>query len=614
MFFCSEEAPETALCRFAQQIQVIQRQISQQFYQMWVVPLEGVLDMTTLKTHEELQQDGILVPFNPKDGSAIFVSHQWAGVEHPDPHFEQFKVLQESLKNVLCGASTFHSNLSMELYMMPSEPISAKDLLARPLFIWYDYFSCPQCTSSSNDRDLAINSIPAFIEQCSFFVILCPNIRHIEKEELLNKSTWKKRGWCRLERACWEVSTHDSSRTLQISSATSLSVGATFDWVQAPVGEGEFTVESDRQRISQVLSGLVNHKLHIHLERGDLHQYRLLLNLQRVQFRHLAEPNRSFLPDFAKEEEADDDLCGVANFLYQNGFRCITERSDAGWTPICFAALDGEPRLMLKLIESHADVNASLTKPEPLLGFGVGTCCLSIAAYVKNNEALQLLISHRADLNHVDSFSATVAHWAAVGGNTEGLRILRDAGASFEGANVLGYSPFRMACSGGHVEAMKMLLAHTPLLEVDLGVHTAILHEGGYAEVLAVLLEENVDVDHQLSTSIFTGLGALLAGYSLIHRYKETTLSTYAYHHQQATPLMCSLLTGAYEATAMLMAAGARTELRNGRGKSALDLALETGAPGFILCALRGDCDACERLLSGYIEVAARHVLSTERV
>ncbi|CAK9101245.1 Ankyrin repeat and KH domain-containing protein 1 (HIV-1 Vpr-binding ankyrin repeat protein) (Multiple ankyrin repeats single KH domain) (hMASK) [Durusdinium trenchii] len=214
------------------------------------------------------------------------------------------------------------------------------------------------------------------------------------------------------------------------------------------------------------------------MERGDLHQYRLLLNLQRVQFRHLAEPNRSFLPDFAKEEEADDDLCGVANFLYQNGFRCITERSDAGWTPICFAALDGEPRLMLKLIESHADVNASLTKPEPLLGFGVGTCCLSIAAYVKNNEALQLLISHRADLNHVDSFSATVAHWAAVGGNTEGLRILRDAGASFEGANVLGYSPFRMACSGGHVEAMKMLLAHTPLLEVDLGVHTAILHEG----------------------------------------------------------------------------------------------------------------------------------------
>ncbi|CAK9101246.1 Retrovirus-related Pol polyprotein from transposon RE1 (Retro element 1) (AtRE1) [Includes: Protease RE1 [Durusdinium trenchii] len=140
------------------------------------------------------------------------------------------------------------------------------------------------------------------------------------------------------------------------------------------------------------------------------------------------------------------------------------------------------------------------------------------------------------------------------------------------------------------------------------------LEHGGYAEVLAVLLEENVDVDHQLSTSIFTGLGALLAGYSLIHRYKETTLSTYAYHHQQATPLMCSLLTGAYEATAMLMAAGARTELRNGRGKSALDLALETGAPGFILCALRGDCDACERLLSGYIEVAARHVLSTERV
>eukprot|EP00913_Durusdinium_trenchii_P033329 g31202.t1 len=204
------------------------------------------------------------------------------------------------------------------------------------------------------------------------------------------------------------------------------------------------------------LTGLVNHKLHIHLERGDLHQYRLLLNLQRVQFRHLAEPNRSFLPDFAKEEEADDDLCGVANF-----FR---------W---------GLGQLNARLDRPSQDVNASLTKPEPLLGFGVGTCCLSIAAYVKNNEALQLLISHRADLNHVDSFSATVAHWAAVGGNTEGLRILRDAGASFEGANVLGYSPFRMACSGGHVEAMKMLLAHTPLILGSTRENTTYQERGG---------------------------------------------------------------------------------------------------------------------------------------
>ena len=75
---------------------------------------------------------------------------------------------------------------------------------SRPLFIWYDYFSCPQQEGTGHggndpsNQELAIHSIPAYIEMCCCVVILCPPIIHRESQELLNKSSWSTRGWCRL--------------------------------------------------------------------------------------------------------------------------------------------------------------------------------------------------------------------------------------------------------------------------------------------------------------------------------------------------------------------------------------------------------------------------------
>ena len=50
------------------------------------------------------------------------------------------------------------------------------------LFVWYDYFSCPQWECHvTNQRDdynqaNAINSIPGYIAKCKFFVALCPTL------------------------------------------------------------------------------------------------------------------------------------------------------------------------------------------------------------------------------------------------------------------------------------------------------------------------------------------------------------------------------------------------------------------------------------------------------
>jgi hypothetical protein len=33
-------------------------------------------------------------------GDVLFVSHQWLGIDHPDPNMDQLKVLQAALKNL----------------------------------------------------------------------------------------------------------------------------------------------------------------------------------------------------------------------------------------------------------------------------------------------------------------------------------------------------------------------------------------------------------------------------------------------------------------------------------------------------------------------------------
>ncbi|CAE7336879.1 unnamed protein product, partial [Symbiodinium sp. KB8] len=100
--------------------------------------------------------------------------------------------------------------------------------------------------------------------------------------------------------------------------------------------------------------------------------------------------------------------------------------------------------------------------------------------------------------------------------------------------------------------------------------------------VVTQLIDAKADMDFRLQTPLLSPLGLLFACMGLRHRWRASTLSTYAYHHENATPLMCSIITSSFETAAALVAAGARTDLRNSRGCSAADLALEMGAPDFV--------------------------------
>ena len=130
--------------------------------------------LSCVKTHEELRSD--LCEFDKTLGNAAFVSHQWLSDRHPDPTGQQLKVLQTALANMLSGQSRITVLPVVEILTGSVAAPTASELGARPLFIWYDYFSCPQ--GHMQHRSSAINSIHAYVARSEFFIVLCPALEH----------------------------------------------------------------------------------------------------------------------------------------------------------------------------------------------------------------------------------------------------------------------------------------------------------------------------------------------------------------------------------------------------------------------------------------------------
>ncbi|CAE7836123.1 unnamed protein product [Symbiodinium sp. CCMP2592] len=529
-----------------------------QYFPMYVIPVEDVLSMTMLRPHEELLNAGTLVQYEEgSQGSVMFISHQWAGSDHPDPFFEQFKILQEALRKMMSNASGVSANILVEMmYAQDTKGVTAKELTSQPLFLWYDYFSCPQIEAQmGKTRQQAISSIAAYVEKCQYFVVLCPHVRHAENEALTKKS-WESRGWCRLERA---------AEGLRLQGKTGLSIEA-----QIPVGEGQFRKDEDRSKLAEVLC--------------------------------------DFVPGFISDT-TDPAVLTVERFMYQNGFLSIREPDSAGWPPLCYAALDGSPMLLASLLEQRADVNSSSTKYDKLFNFPSRMSALSICVALMNNDACRVLIEAKADLHAEDDLKHNATHWAALAGNAEALQLLCEhTPQTALTPNMLGFLAFGSACMAGSVEATSFLRAYTPQAEIAGSLHVAILCGRGSEEVVAQLIEAKADMNFRLQTPLLSPLGILFACMGLRHRWTASTLSTYAYHHENATPLMCSIITSSFETAAALVAAGARTDLRNSRGCSVADLALEMGAPDFVREALLGPGAAREKLVETYVFHGLRRV------
>ena len=431
-------------------------------FPMYVVPLETVLVMEEVKSHQQLLQEGLLRTFDPALGKAMFVSHQWTSEEHPDPDAKQLKIFQKAMKNLLTGETVARPNAWAEMVFMlagGARRFTASKLTESPILIWYDYFSVPQYRFSSRslgenqleDQRNAIASIPAYIDQCEFFVALCPLMKHATDQSTLSMASWDQRGWCRAEAIVRNLSV-ENGLTLVVESPQQVSLATTGAMLKA-AGDGHFTVEADRKLVGELLKGVLRQKLQSAMQCNDLPKYRLLLNHQSVLLRNsgttLVRLN-SDVPQVSSEpsERAND-------FLLENRFKQISDRDKAGWSPLLYAALGGKPEVVEALLLQGADPNDQIQKVQSLVMFVKGTPALSICAVQQHNEAMQVLLRFRADPNKQDPGGSSPLFYVCSSDNVEGAKILMKAGADLSLTSVFGTNAFDQACAMGASKLLK---------------------------------------------------------------------------------------------------------------------------------------------------------------
>ncbi len=80
--------------------------------------------------------------------------------KHPDPDCRQFRFLQDALRNIMSTLDYIPTDLVTNAFVPSVKGMSTRELRKTPLFLWYDYFSCPQLEHvvSQMPRD-SVNSL-----------------------------------------------------------------------------------------------------------------------------------------------------------------------------------------------------------------------------------------------------------------------------------------------------------------------------------------------------------------------------------------------------------------------------------------------------------------------
>ncbi|CAE7554000.1 unnamed protein product [Symbiodinium sp. CCMP2592] len=628
MLCCTTSATSTPLALYARSLarQVEEVEAVPMTVPMYVVSMEQLLKMTEVRPHERLLAEGIVVEFRDNMGKALFVSHQWVGTQHPDPEGTQLRVLQQALRFAMSEIKYIPLDFVTELSIPSAKGLPAAALLSNPVFVWYDYFSCPQLEgmqqedppSGRNGPRLtladAISSIPTYIAACSFFVALCPIIQLPQQSQVLSPGTWAARGWCAVERTCRELSRDESWIMVKSPTHLELVLGKRSTAYGGPPGEGKFTVPEDADKLAPVLSNAVHRKLLDLLRAQDFVSYRVLLNLRPVYLRGLrVEDTCQVVPGFHEDAGSLYSLA-VQRFFFQNGFTAVDETDKGGWSPLHYAALSGDTDSVRGLLAQRADPNCKTKKDMPQVEIPSSTSPLSICVLHNHNEAARVLIAARAWVDGRSGVVDPALTTAAEANNAEGIRILCHAGCSPHLKNSLGISALQSACASGCLAAVEQLVAQAgETVDLSGTLGCAMLYRGDNADLVFRLAEMRADVNeptNMASEPPVVRLWVKLKGL----QYKlgsATTSARVFYHAPGATPLFLAMLTAQYTGAAALIALGARLDTRNARGWTAADFTRGPegqSVPEFLRTAFRDRSRIeCQRVAGsactdGYVE------------
>lgn len=569
-------------------------------HEMWVVSVKDFLQMEGSPLHhQELKRSGVLVRWDP--GMLVtFVSHQWAHNFHPDPEGRQLDVLREFIRNLRKGAVEPRSDIESAMIFKTDIRLTSKAkacLLSG--FIWYDYFSIPQCVGEHAEcaetraqQIQAILSIPSYCVQSEVFLVLCPALLHCSTGLELDYMSWRSRAWCRAEAVVRMLTTRKNVSILVVKSAVqAIYVMNGVNVIQCPVGEGCLTYEGDRP----VLRKLVQKTLLARLNRDqECEQYSTLYFkcMEKQILRGLEDPeqdlraSRPVAPpgEIAFEEDQEEFLASI-------GARSWVDQGPHNRSPLSWAVLKDDLSLVRAAFANGATLEEDFTPMQPpklSMGIRGGVHPLAVAAALGSPELVQLLMDKRADPNQYSQLPTGMPALGMTSGRpasdpraAEVVTTLLEAKAEVNARSLtVKQTILTMACYGGNPAVLRALLSYrADVNAVDkfgqTPMHMLALFTGDVAAA-KVLVQHGADVNQRMwpagtakAIGYFAWLGVMMGA-------KSVMIRTFA-DGEGATPLHYAASRGQMALSKYLLSVRADLNFKNIWGRTALDLAAAFG-------------------------------------
>ena len=389
---------------------------------MYVVKISTLLapSFQHFRPHEELKAAGMLVEWQEGMNDVIFCSHTWLRGNHPDSEAgDKFSLLAGLLHKIQAGKlDVFTEAVASIMFRGMTLGLKAKDL-KRSLadgYVFFDYMSIPQQDPEAQQR--AVISLASYVSASAYFFVLAGPWRH-ENGSIRDNFAWGKRGWCRMELAANLLSPTPKPMVLAKSVA---SVLANPPGGEAShnlhrhllVGTGDFSVEADRQKLGAHLLDVIVARKALALADCDLFYYRIL---------HTSTAH--FLQGTGLELEPES----FDQYMATMKFSSVRDGSKKGLTPLFYAAVGNHAEFVEILLAQGAEVNRPVKHVSAEFAVIKGTDVLMNAVYFgAGRETIALLIKAGANLRAMEPMGHnTSIALAIMQGNIPAIELMLDA-------------------------------------------------------------------------------------------------------------------------------------------------------------------------------------------
>jgi len=529
---------------------------------MWVIHADDVLELSELQPHQVLLGAGKLKEFEPDDGFVTFVSHEWSGVEHPDPENHQLRSLQRMLHAIRKNKMTLASDTISLVRLGLTRSVSTKDLkkISRG-WLWIDFACVPQaCCCKSTDelaeqqRQLkdAVMSLHTYVAQSSFFAVLAPAQNH-ENGRLMNYMSWKRRGWCQFELAVnvllgtnpvLHIASENIVRHMHVKVLSHLSPCC-----------GDFTREEDRQFVGEALGDVID------CLASDL---RATHNLHKLQ---LLDCMRTKLLQCPRGSPGDNSSkVNAALSSRTTFFHNMPQRLNSGWTHLHYAAARNDLYMIKNLLKARANVNTKTLGADKDFFLRPALSPLHVWSCFAISPAIaEILVEHRANVDSTADFGWTPLMLSCHQGGELACRTLLDLKASPNSKHSSVIPPLFLAASEDQLSLVELLLAARADVNVRWAGMSAlhVMAAMSTAVTLPRLLQAGLDLNETCNVKFRTRSGFLMACSALWDRDVRRDMPKV----RGGTPLVFAAARGNTAALTVLLEAGADITIPNRQGK-----------------------------------------------